>query len=213
MIYTKRDMVKIIHCAAKTYDTELCHKNLLIIFGAPNKPNYVHTIANENNFQHLTGTISNLKGDNASKLFYVKALDGNLSPNDFEINPDGTTQLKMEILNQTLYLSKNAKTILDLNNGRLKLKTDKIAGGTGSCMVFVEDDGFYVPNAVLNGDMRSVATNPQRILAILSKKVNETQYEKTTYIAKKIEIKRLLTKLSNNIPMDSSLYLTDTTES
>lgn len=213
MIYTKRDMVKIIHCAAKTYETELIHKNLLIIFGAPNKPNYVQTVANKNNFQHLTGTISNLKGDNASELFYDKALDGNLSPNDFEINPDGTTQLKMEILNQTLYLSKNAKMIWDLNDGHLKLETDKITRGTGSCMVFVEDDGFFVPNAVLNSDMRSVAKNPQRILAILSKKVIETQYEKATYIAKKIEIKRLLTKLSDNIPMDSSLYQTDTNES
>lgn len=209
MIYTKKDMVTIIHNAAKTYETELCHKNLLIIFGAPNKPNYVQTIANEKNFQHLTGTISNLKDDNASKLFYTKALDGNLSPDDFEINLDGTTQLKMEILNQTLRLSKNAKMIGDFNNGRIRLKTDKIAGGTGSCMGFVIDDGFYVPNTVLNGDMRTVVTNPQRILAILSKNVNETQYVKATYIAKKIEIKPLLTKLSKDVPIDKSLYQDD----
>lgn len=137
MNYTKKNIVSIIHEAAKIYDTELCHKNLLIIFGAPNEPDFIQTKATEKNFCHLTGVKINLIGDNALDLFYAKAKDGNLSVDDFEINPDGTTQLKMLVIKQALNISKNAKMIGDFNNGRLKLKADKIAGNISSCIGFI----------------------------------------------------------------------------
>lgn len=207
-------MVTIIHNAAKCYETEFCHKNLLIIFGAPCKPSYIQTASSERNFLHLTGVISQLKGNNASELFYAKAIDGNLSVDDFEINPDGTTQLKMEVINQALNISCNAKMIGDYNNGRIKLQTNKIAGSTASCIGFIKDNGYYVPNTILCDDTRSNVIESQRIIAILSKNVSESQYEKTNYVAKKIEIKPLLTKLAKDVPINKSLYQdNDTLES
>lgn len=206
MIYTKKEMVTIIHNAAMIYDSELCQKNRLIVYGAPNKPSYIYTRAREENFCHLTGVTPKIDENDGLDLFYFKAKEGNLSVDDFEINSDGTTQLKMEVINQTLNLSKNAKIIGDFNNGRLKLQTNKVAGGINSCIGFVYDNGFYFPNTILNDDIRRNITNNQRILAILSKNENDKQYERVDYVAKKIEIKPLLAKLAKDVPINKSLY-------
>ena len=198
-------MVSIIHEAAKIYDAELCHKNLLIIFGAPNAPEYIQTKATERNFCHLTGVKLNLAGNNALDLFYAKAKDGNLSVNDFEINQDGTTQLKMLVIKQALNISKNAKMIGDFNNGRLKLKANKITGSISSCIGFVKQDGFFIPNTILNDDTRNNTKINQRVLAVLGKETSEREYGHIKYVAKKIDINLLLKKLEKSVNIDKSL--------
>ena len=206
MAYSKRDMILIIQNAAKIYENELYNKNRLIAFGSPNKPEYIQTKATKKNFCHLTGVILNETATNTLDLFYQKAIDKNLSPNDFEINPNGTTQLKMDVIKQALNISKNAKMIGDYNGTGISLKTDKITGNNHSCIGFLKTGKYYSPNTILNGDTRKYTTDDQRVLCILSKTAKERQYSKIDYAAKGIDIDKLLSKISQDVPIDNSLF-------
>ncbi len=69
------------------------------------------------------------------------------------------------------------------------LVTEKLAGGIKGCMGFVRDEGtgYYVPNTVLNLDIRKYIKNQQRVLVTLRKRKITRTYSEIAYVAKKIE--------------------------
>lgn len=210
----KNQAAKIIMNAASVYDKFLNNKNLLIIYGAPGKPSFIETYANDTNFCHLTGVVLNKekllegiddKQTNILSVFYSKALNQRLSSDAFEFK-NKTTEQKLNVLAQTVNLSKNTKMFGEYNWARINLKTDKIAGSVSSFLGFIKTDTYYVPNTVIADDTRNNSTDTQKVLAILSKNIDDSDYNKIISVAKKIEIKPLLTKLSKNVPIDKSLY-------
>lgn len=75
-----------------------------------------------------------------------------------------------------------------------KLYTDKIAGSISACMGFVRDggEGRFVPNTVLEGDIRSKLKSADRIVATYRKKHDEKQYSEIVFTAKKVEWEKLI---------------------
>lgn len=209
----KIDAVDIIHRAAKQYDELLNKKSFLIVYGAPNAPQSVEVMFPEKNFLHLTGISLNGnhllrdvedKTSNLNLVFYHKAKNFRLSPDDFEFRSDGTTEQKLEVLCSAINIMKNAKMIGDYNHSRLRLQSEKITGGIYSCIGLVQAGRYYVPNTVLSTDTRKEIQQPQRVLTILSKNFGEP-YSEIQYVAKKIDIAKLLQKVSKTQTIDSSL--------
>jgi len=145
---------------------------------------------------HLTGVVLNNGVDNAE--FYNMCIGRSLSPFDFELKKDGTTKMKLLVLAQVMNIHKTAKMVGDYSQNRLKLSTKKVAGGVHACLGFKlakENPRFYVPNTVLNENIKSITNKPiERLLAILKKAVKDEKYQISScvYMAKDIDIKSLL---------------------
>lgn len=140
------------------------------------------------NFMHLTGV--KFKGKAQSSVaFYNACLDKRLSAEDFEMATDGTTELKLRVL-PALFKSNLSATMVGTYKGnRPKLETDRLAGGVKACMgfVFSQETQFYVPNTVLNEDVRDVTGSKLRIIATFRKMIDEERYYERVYMAKKVK--------------------------
>lgn len=209
----KTQAARIIMEAALIYDKNFNKRNLLIIFGAPNAPKFIETYANDKNFHHLTGVklntnkiLENVEDKTSSifTIFFYKALNKRLSPEAFEFKNE-TTEQKLRVLIQTLRVSSNSKMFGTYSGTRMNLKTDKLAGGVKSFIGFLKVGKNYVPNTVMEDDIRKNSKKTERVLAILSKKVDDLSYNKIESVAKKIDVIDLLRKISDKVPIDPTL--------
>lgn len=141
---------------------------------------------NPYNFLHLTGI--KLADKTTATDFYERCLNHKLSPDDFSFAPDGTTQLKLEILPQLMVQNISAKMVGDFNGCNPKLYTEKLAGGVKACLGFVRTPySEYVPNTVLNIDIRTATRLPLQVIATYRRKRSDSVYNELVYKAKKID--------------------------
>lgn len=71
----KSDIIEILYHSAMLFDKHLRNKNLLIVYGQPNVPQFIETRATNDNFIHLTGiniTEKKLPQPNSMKTFLTK---------------------------------------------------------------------------------------------------------------------------------------------
>ena len=208
----KKQAVTVITEAVKIYDNLYCNKNLLIIFGCPNNPLYIETKADVKNFVHLTGVKLNNsllndiadKNSNVLNVFYSKAMQNKLSVDNFDFK-DGSTIQKMQVLINTLKFSVNAKMCGDYLDGRINLKTDKIVGSVNSFLGFIKAGKYFIPNTVMADDLRKNTIETKKVLAILSKHIDDDKYNTIEIVGKKIDIKKLLEKISPLVKIDSNI--------
>lgn len=211
----KKAALAIITKAARIYDNQLNNKNFLLIYGELRDPQHIELMFGTKNFHHLTGIVINKKhlfrdvhdkNSNELEVFYFKALNGKLHEKDIAFKNDGTTEQKMRVLLQTLTISKSIKMYGDFVDNRVKLKTEKVAGGTNSFLGFVKGNDFYVPNTVIEGDIRNNAYIPYTVYGILSKFKDDTYYNQIITMKKNINVDDLLTKVSNSVKIDKSIF-------
>lgn len=178
----KQEAVKIITSAAKQYQQSFVRRNYLYIYDTKKSLEYIETVFNKSNFLHLTGVNTSL----APSQFFDRCINRKLSLNDFDFKDDGTTQLKLVALPKLLQVNKSYKMLGIYNGSKPKLFTDKLAGGQYCCMGFVSNGKYYVPNTVLQEDIRDITQTAYRIIAIYSKAVDRNIYTDCLYIAKGI---------------------------
>jgi hypothetical protein len=180
----KKEALKIVFNCAKLYKENLEGRNLLFL-SVYNKTkfNYIEVRFLKSNYQHLTGVVVNEENISPS-YFYEKCLNKRLSINEFEFKSDGTTPLKLSVLEQLMNIYKNSKMIGDFNSTKPVLYSDKLTGDTFACMGFRKDNQFYVPVTVLKEDTRDLINNQERIIAIFSKNINEELYKNLNYLVK-----------------------------
>ncbi len=199
MKYNNAQAVSQIVSAARIYDKELLNRDLLVVFGDKDKPDLLRFTFTKQNFLHLTGAVPLLKGQNVNKLFFDKAIDGNLSNKDFTFKKDGTTEIKLDILNQAMNIAHTANQVGDYNNNRPKLIANSIAGTHRWCLAFVQiGNEYHRPCSLLNDSVRDNVDKSKKILAILRKKRNENKYSEITYTGKDIDIVRLVTSVDKH---------------
>lgn len=199
---TKQEALKIVLDCAKLYQQNLENKNLLILYQDENKViDKVEITFYSRNFLHFTGfkLSSNIKSSNQ---FYKMCLSNKLSLSDFEISPNGITQLKLQILPQIMQIHKIAKTIGDYDNSRILLCTDKIIGNQILCMGIVKNvQEYYVPNTILKENVNNIVNNKHNILAMYIKTIREKEYKEQTFKCKNItqdKINKYLLNMKNN---------------
>lgn len=190
----KIDVLKAVLSSAKSYSQNLENRNMLFLFNDENKqPHCFEVVFEPRHFHHLTGTKIVNPNIKSSVEFYDMCLRNNLSENDFILAPDGTTPLKIAILPSLMQIHKMAKMIGEYNDCKPKLYTEKLAGSTVGCMGFVKDEGkYYVPNTILQEDIRDVTIKANKLLAIYSKGIKEDQYSHLCYVAKGIPVDNIM---------------------
>lgn len=211
---TKKEALAVVFSCADEYKENLVDHSLLFLCQDKHKNTYcVEVTFDISNFQHLTG-FKTVRMDSESSEhdssdenvaqktgkkkitaahFFELCIDRRLSENDFEFAEDGTTPLKMKVLPSVVKKSLSANMIGFYNGLQPRLYTERIAGSVKACVGFVrdEDDGRYVPNTVLEGDIRQKVTRPDRILVTYRKKSDTAEYSEIVYAAKKVDWKTI----------------------
>lgn len=189
--------------AAKLYRDNLCSKKLLVVFGDEKKPDFIEIKATGENFVHLAG----IKTSVPSGDFYSRLLDKRISTKDFSFKSDGTSQLKLSVIESILSIKNSAKMFGDYNNGRPRLYTKKLMGNVSASIGFVPAGKIYfVPNTILKGDIRDDLTKGKhQVLVILAKSLKAKEYEQIVKIGKKVSIDDVLHKISPKVQISDSI--------
>lgn len=187
---TKNEAINILVKCVKLYKENLEGKSLLIIFENNNEINKIEIIFSKSNFQHLTGI--ELDNKKQVKSFYNRCLNKVISEKDIKFKKDGTTELKLSVLEQLMNMNTNARMIGEYNFSKIYLYTDKVLGGIHATIGLKKVNNYYVANTALKEDIRNVAIKTNRIICIMSKEISKKLYEEITYIAKNIDIDKVL---------------------
>lgn len=196
--YTKAEAIKIVISCAQTYSAELLNRSLLFVCQDKHKRiSCIEFCFYDRNFLHLTGLKLKKRATEAANGtdlqsagdFFDNCLNHRVSPEDFDFAPDGTTALKLGILPLLVTKNLSANIVGNFSSLRPKLYTEKLAGGSKGCMGFCIDavTGNYVPNTVLNEDIRDNVDEWARVIAVYRKDITQEKYVEITYLAKKID--------------------------
>lgn len=196
--YTKKEALRIIIATAKEYAKMLEGLNYLFIYRdrVSNEIEYFEAVFLPRNYQHLTGVeFLDMEGNlqKNSVFFYHKCLDNTLTEAEFRFKEDGTTPLKLEALPKLVQFLQFSKMTALYNGIRPKLAVDRVAGTINYCLGFIKDGDYFVPSSCLLEDIRKLGDNPSQILAIMSKKANQSEpiYKEIRYVAKGVPLNKL----------------------
>ena len=190
----KEEALKVLFSCAEMYQKNLIDKNLLFICMDKNKR--ISTLCagfSTTGFLHLTGVKFERGKELSAGSFFDKCLKQRLSVMEFEMANDGTTDKKLQVLPILIRANLSATIMGDFSARTPLLVTDKLAGGVKGCMGFIYDarTGYYVPNTVLNLDIRTYISNQQRIIATYRKSKTEGKYSELVYAAKKVNWEKI----------------------
>ncbi|MCL2405957.1 MAG: PBECR4 domain-containing protein [Defluviitaleaceae bacterium] len=194
----KEEALKIIVDCAKVYRDNLANRHLLFVFQDGSVVKNIEIVCLPRNYMHLTG-VALVDRSLKSADFYDLCIRGELKCSSFELNKDGTTRVKLQVLNQAMNIHKTAKMIGDYSYTKSMLVTEKIAGTVTACLGFIRERGkrnSYVPNTVLREDIRNVVDKPpKKVLAIFRKSKDEAIYRECTYLAKGVLLELIQTDI------------------
>ena len=190
----KEEVLKKLFDCASSYRDNLVNNNLLFICtNSALKVSLLQTVFSPGNYLHMTG-IKFIKTKKISpNEFYDKCINKRLSPKEFDLSDDGTTELKLEILPYLVAPGLSAKMAGDFSGVRPFLYTEKLVGGVrgGIGLIFDDKRGYYVPNTVINDDIRILTNEKLRIIATFKKGIHETDYKECVYKAKNVDWKKI----------------------
>ena len=100
---------EILRIAAQSYKNNYINKNVLFVASQGDAAHLYEVTFFAKNFMHLTGNIKNM----SSKHFYNLAKSGSLKKDDFIFAKDGTTDMKLDVLQPLMNLLYTAQMIGD----------------------------------------------------------------------------------------------------
>lgn len=151
---------------------------------------FFESVFMSSNFCHLTGVVC--KKNLTAKDFFKKCLDHKINKSDFDFRKDGTTEMKLLVLPEIIKIQTSSKMTGFFNSTGVQLYTERLAGGVRGCMGFVKTGSYYVPNTILNQDIREATYSPQhRIVAVFTKNIKDDKYTILDYLAKGFDISEL----------------------
>ena len=200
----ERDMKTLKECAF-LYKLNLMNKQLLVVSSYDKQISLVSIEFNKNNYKHLTGVVTSL----SANKFMDALLGDRLSFNDWDYRKDGTSDLKIGALPQMVELHKSARMIGAYSGNRIYLTSDMCFGGVYCYLGLMADEnkhnlknGIYVPNSLINGNIKEDTNNQEKILAIFRKNKKDTKYKELTYLAKDVDLNQLKKYIKEYIYLD-----------
>lgn len=202
---TKKEAISIISKCARQYAVNLCDKQLAFVYrDSKNKTDYAEVIFRSNNFMHFTGIET--KNSMKANMFYKAALEQRLKESNLVFKSNHTTELKLQILPKIMNIAISARMIGDYAGSGLDLYTEKVTGTTSACLGLIEKDGAYIPNTVLQEDIRSIIPKPPgKIFAIFRRDIHQNQYTELTYQSKTFLITQRCLPKELSLKIDPSL--------
>lgn len=186
----KEEALKIILACADKFQKNLVNKNLLFICADKNRNISTMEVAFvKGNYLHMTGVKFRKDKKLSANQFYKMCLKRRLSVNDFELAVDGTTGLKLQVLSALVESNLSANMIGTYSGSRPMLYTDKLAGNVKGCVGFLldEEKGFYIPNTILNEDIRKLVVDGKRVVRVYRKDIGQKKYTEIVYEAKNVD--------------------------
>lgn len=208
----QKEFIDIIAKSQKEFEKNLKNKKLMFIY-----ENKDRTIDQEEiffpttSFYHLTGIKAY---DSKNKLlnsykFYKLLQAGGIDESKLEVK-DKTTYYKLEVLPQLMKLDRMASMIGNFTGHSLLLQTNKLIGNVNACMGFIKNEqNVYVPNTALKKDIRDIADDRKKIIAVLKKDINEKLYKNITYLKQKYQIIDILKNQDINEKIDINKIYSD----
>jgi hypothetical protein len=193
----KSEALKLIIESAEYYKINYENRKLLLVCSnnSLNKITVMECAFNRTNFMHLTGVKFREGYRLPADVFFNSVIGRHLSFDAFELASDGTTEMKLRVL-PMIFKSKSLSANMsgDYNLRKPVLVTEKLAGGVRGCVGFIYDDSLkcYVPNTVLNEDIRLNIKNQQRVILVYRKNIPDVRYEERVYNAKKIDWEKII---------------------
>ena len=164
----KKRAIQILLECARQYDTNLCGKNLLFVYGNPENPSILSASFYGKHFLHLTGIATRMNAN----LFYSACLNRLLSEKDFEFKSNGTTEQKLTVLPYLFSIHRSARLLANFGGNNVTLSTEKVIGNHTATLGLVSVGDYYVPNTVLQGDVRTFGEVPfYDVLAVLRRNI------------------------------------------
>lgn len=192
---TKKQALLIITQCAKQYHQYLENNQVAFVYrNQNNHSNFTAVQFHSHNFLHFTGV--SVKAEMTANNFYRAALNNRLSENDFFFKHPYTSAQKLKILPTITNIDAKARMIGTYTGPHVKLYTEKVTGTTNACLGLIHTKNYYIPNSVLNEDIRSITPKPPgKIYAILKKTIKSPYYTRLTYKSPNVSIiKRCLPK-------------------
>lgn len=185
---TKKQAIKIITKCAQQYHLHLEGRQVAFVYrDVNNRSAYVSVKFQSHNFLHFTGVSLNSRMN--ANNFYRAALNNRLSEHDFSFKNNHTTELKLKVLDVIMNIDTKARMIGNYIGPHLELYTEKVAGTTTACLGLIQNKNYYIPNSVLNEDIRSIVPKPPgKIYAIFKKSIKSDFYTELTYKSPTIKI-------------------------
>lgn len=172
----KKMALKKMKIAIINYETYLKNHEYLIIYNEDDNYQLRKIIFKKENFHHLTGVKLNIK----KSAFYDRLLNSKLSLNDFDFDPNGTTCLKLDVIEKyhTLFFTPCNIGYYDANNYvNIKLSTNKIIGKQNISLGLRKEKNYYNPNSLLKQQMGMITHKVYPVICILKKTFDSKEYE------------------------------------
>lgn len=132
--------------------------------------------------------MSTISGKSAND-FYRASLNNRLNEKDIFFKDRYTTELKLKVLEAIMNIDTKARMIGNYNGPHIELYTEKIVGTTTACLCLKQVKDYYIPNSVLNEDIRTIIQKPPgKIYAIFKKPINTSFYTQLTYKSSNISL-------------------------
>lgn len=203
---SKERALKIVLNSSLKFKENLENKNLMFIFLNENKIESTEVTFTKDSFLHLTGLVID-KNRLSAKNFYKKCIRKRLAIREFNFKKDGTTYLKLSVLNKMMDIHKDARYIGDYNSSRPFLITNTLAGDKFSVMGFQKYNTGIKPNTLLKENIIELTNNAKNIIAILRKNIEDEKYLEVTYCNPNINLDILLEKLQISYMNENNVVL------
>ncbi len=145
---------------------------------------FIETTFEKSNFMHLTGVELTNKDMNA-KSFYDRCIHNRIKGNEIVERPDGNTKNKLLVLNNLMFIHKNARMIGDYSQNKIFLYSNKIIGNVSSCFEFIQKGNYYICNTSLKEDIRKLTFDQGKVICIACKNIQDLKYNEITYVNEK----------------------------
>lgn len=194
--YGKAEAIQIITSAAAEYDVSMRDKQFLIAYNGCPGIDFCIVGFKAQNFKHFTG----VKTDLSATRFYHKALEHNLSPNDFHFDTVGNTQRKLAVLPQLSRMFFGNTLRGSFNRSGIWLEADYVIGGTATriAVAFRSGKSFDVPVSLYCEDIRKLTTDSVKVLAVWRRSFGETAFVENTYSGNGINAESILAQIEQH---------------
>ena len=189
-----KNILKTLNKAIILYDEHLNDNEFIFIFyNDLKKLEYKKIKFVKNNFLHLTGIKTNL----SPKDFYKFLKKDRLKEKDINIKDNGTTRLKLDIVDQMHHLIYTPTVIGDYDGfTKIKLDVDSVLGNTkanGICIGLKNiKPNNYAPKSLLKENIKHITHKTNSVLLTLKKNCSNKEFNIVTYKSKKIDIEKFV---------------------
>lgn len=187
--YTKQEAIRIITDAAAKYDEQLCGRQFLVVYESSNGPESTVIAFYDYHFKHLTGAVTSL----SAKVFYSRALEHKLSPDDFSFDRFGNTQRKLAVLPSLHRLLYGGAMRGSFNRSGIRIEADYFIGKTAHRMAVAFRSGQHcdIPVSLYCEDVRQLTNDCTSILAVWRTGKGSANFTENTYCANGIDAQAL----------------------